>query len=76
MFAPMTKATSTATDDLVSVTKAAGLLGLSRRAAYYLVATGDLPSVQYPSRSGGSRGAIRVRLSEVEKFLKRSERTQ
>ena len=75
MFAPMTKATSTA-DDLVSVTKAAELLGLSRRAAYYLVDTGDLPSVQYPSRSGGARGAIRVRLSEVEKFLKRSERTQ
>ena len=72
----MTKASSTPTDELRSVTEAAGLLGLSRRAAYYLVATGDLPSVQYPSRSGGGRGAIRVRQSEIEKFLKRSERTQ
>jgi hypothetical protein len=70
----MTKASSTATDDLVSVAKAADMLGLSRRAAYYLVSSEELPSIQYPSRSGKKDGPIRVRTSEIEKFLKRSER--
>lgn len=74
MFAPMKNGSSTATDELIPVAKAAGLLGLSRRQAYYLVASGDLPSVQYPSRTPGKAGAIRVRTSEIEKFLKRSER--
>jgi predicted DNA-binding transcriptional regulator AlpA len=70
----MKNGSSTATDELVPVTKAAEMLGLSRRAAYYLVSSGDLPAVQYPSRTPGKAGAIRVRLSEIEKFLKRSER--
>ena len=70
----MTKGTSTAADELVSVAVAAGMLGLSRRGAYYLVQSGELKSVQYPSRATGKAGAIRVRLSEIDRFLKASER--
>ena len=74
MFAPMKTASSTATDELVSVAKAAELLGVARRTAYYLVQSEAIPSVQYPTRSGKKAGPIRVRLSEIQKFLKASER--
>ena len=66
----MKKARSTAADDLVSVTEAAELLGISRRAAYYLVKSGDIPAHQYRSRSGRPSGPIRIRRAEIVKFLK------
>jgi len=70
----MKNGSSTATDELKSVTEAAEMLNLSRRAAYYLVASGAIPSARYPSRSGKQNGPIRVRLSEIQKFIKAAER--
>lgn len=76
MFAPMKTDSTAAADRLVSITEAAGLLGISRRAAYYLVKRGDLPAVQYRTRKGRtSGGVLRIRVSEIDAFLKDSELT-
>jgi excisionase family DNA binding protein len=72
MFAVMTKAPNTATDELLSVTQAAPLLGISRRAAYYLIKEGVIPGHQYPSRSGNASGPLRIRRSEIDRFIKNS----
>jgi excisionase family DNA binding protein len=72
MFTPMRTAPP-ADERMLSVTEAAEILGISRRLAYYLVESGELPSVQYVTRRGKRAGVIRVRLSEVTKLIENRE---
>jgi Helix-turn-helix domain len=62
---------------LLSITEAAGQLGVSRSQAYSLVYTGDLASVEMPPgrRSVGKARTRKVELAEVDAFIKRNRVT-
>jgi excisionase family DNA binding protein len=69
MFTAMTDAATPGAADMLTVKQVADQLGLSPRQVYNLIDAGKITYHRYPDREGGEDGAIRVRQSEVERFL-------
>jgi len=56
----------------LTVEEAAERLNLSRRQVYYLLDSGEIPSMRYPGRTEDSPGSRRIEAHEIDAFLKRS----
>jgi excisionase family DNA binding protein len=69
MFAPMADTTERPP---LTVEEAAERLSLSRRQVYYLLDSGEIPSLRYPGRTEDSPGIRRIEAHELDAFIERS----
>jgi excisionase family DNA binding protein len=67
------KQAPTAQDDVLSVdtTRAAEMLGISRRMLYELIYSGEIPTTQVPSHRSGTPNKHLIEVSELKAFLAR-----
>lgn len=71
MFAPMADTTERPP---LTVEEVAERLNLSKRQVYYLLDSGEIPSLRYPGRTETSDGIRRVEAHEVDAFMERSRK--
>jgi len=57
----------------VDTTRAAELIGISRRRLYDLIAAGDITATRLPT--DGGQGEYRIEISELRGFLARNRQT-